>query len=113
MRGGQVQTGLTILAGPEATDYVIRLIGEFDLESQRAVEAAIADGEASAAQRVIIDVGELEFIDSTGLGVLLSAKKRSDVSGLNLRFTRARGDVREFFRLTAMDLSLPFVDPAP
>ena len=113
MDGGQTQTGLTILAGPEETDYVIRLIGEFDLESQPAVEAAIAEGEASGAERVIIDVSALEFVDSTGLGVLLAAKKRADISGLHLRFTRAQGSVAEFFRLTAMDLSLPFVDRAP
>jgi anti-anti-sigma factor len=107
---GQPAEGLRIDAGPEGSDYVIALIGEFDLESREQVEDAIGHGERSGAERVIIDVSGLEFIDSTGLGVLLATKKRADVSGLRLRFTRATGNVAEFFRLTAIDLSLPFIE---
>ncbi|MFL5869606.1 MAG: STAS domain-containing protein [Solirubrobacterales bacterium] len=113
MSGGQLTRNLTINAGHEDADYRIRLIGEFDLDSRDRVENAISYGEASGADRVIVDVSGLEFIDSTGLGVLLAAKKRADISGQRLRFTRGTGHVAEFFRLTAMDLTLPFVERTP
>jgi anti-sigma B factor antagonist len=113
MSRNEREPGLTINAGPDGGDYRIRLAGEFDVDTQHRVENAISYGEFSGADRVIIDVSKLEFIDSTGLRVLLAAKRRADISGLKLRFTRATGNVAELFRLTALDLSLPFIDGEP
>jgi anti-anti-sigma factor len=83
--------------------------GELDLGSSPELEAEIELAERSDAVRIVIDVNGLNFIDSTGLRVLLVAKRRADCDGNRLRFTRGSGQVADMFRLTALDQTLPFL----
>jgi anti-anti-sigma factor len=56
--------------------------GELDLATAPALEAAL--GRAFGAQgprRVVLDLRELEFIDSSGLRTLLTARRQADQSG--------------------------------
>lgn len=52
--------------------------------------------------RLVLDLGEVEFIDSSGLGVVVSVLKRLGPSG-NLAIANANGAVRRLFSLTRMD----------
>jgi anti-anti-sigma factor len=88
--------------------YVIRLRGEFDLGSCETVDEALRAAEESDAERIVLDVDELRFIDSSGLQVILRAQRRSNSSGRRLRITRGTGHVADMFRLTALDMTLPF-----
>jgi anti-sigma B factor antagonist len=56
--------------------------GELDLATAPALEGALtrAFGESSGG-RVVLDLRELEFIDSSGLRTLLTARKRADEAG--------------------------------
>jgi anti-sigma B factor antagonist len=56
----------------------IVLSGELDLSGTDRLEAAIRHAEESDIGRVIVDLTAITFIDSTGLGVLLDAKRRSN-----------------------------------
>jgi anti-anti-sigma factor len=60
--------------------YVIRL-GELDMSACEAVDAELRRAEDGPAQRILLDVEALEFIDSTGLQVILgpSAAPRAPV----------------------------------
>ena len=88
--------------------YVIRLAGELDLSGCDAVDAELRRAEAGPASRILLDVNDLQFIDSSGLQVILRAKRRADTSGRRLRVTRGTGHVADMFRLTALDMTLPF-----
>ena len=88
--------------------YVIRLSGELDMGSCEAVDEALREAEATAPDRILLDVDPLSFIDSSGLQVILRAKRRADSSGQRLRITRGTGHVADMFRLTALDMTLPF-----
>jgi anti-sigma B factor antagonist len=55
---------------------VVRLGGELDLYNAQQVREALAQAAATAPQRVVVDLGEVEFIDSTALGVLIEARSR-------------------------------------
>jgi anti-anti-sigma factor len=56
--------------------------GELDLATAPALEAALARAfEAAGSGRVVLDLRELEFIDSSGLRTLLTARKRADEAG--------------------------------
>ncbi len=67
-----------------------------------AVEAAIAPG-----ARVIVDLREVSFLDSTGLGVFVTALKhvREADGTLDLVVTSAR--VLKVFELTGLDVVIP------
>ena len=99
---------LQIETADEDGTYVIRLSGELDMSGCDAVEAQLRQAEAGQWQRILLDVEALTFIDSSGLQVILKAKRRADRGGRRLRVTRGKGHVADMFRLTALDMTLPF-----
>jgi anti-sigma B factor antagonist len=56
--------------------------GELDLASAPALEATLARSfDAAGSGRVVLDLRELEFIDSSGLRALLTARRRAEDVG--------------------------------
>jgi anti-sigma B factor antagonist len=55
---------------------VIKLGGELDLYNAPQMREALVDACENGVQRMIIDLSEVEFIDSTALGVLIEARSR-------------------------------------
>jgi anti-anti-sigma factor len=56
--------------------------GELDLATAPALEAALGRAfERAGAGRVVLDLRELEFIDSSGLRTLLTARRHADETG--------------------------------
>jgi anti-anti-sigma factor len=102
------QKGLRIDAAREKDTWTIRLSGELDLGNSEQLDAALLEAEASDATRILLDVDELRFIDSTGLRVILRATRRAERTGDRLRVTRGKGYVADTFRLTALDRTIPF-----
>ena len=102
---------LTIEAADEPDAYVIRVEGELDLAGTSDLESALADAELSQADRIVVDLDGLRFIDASGLGILVGASRRAADDGNRLRLTRGTGEVARLFRLTMLDLTLPFTDP--
>ena len=101
---------LEIETATEDGTHVIRLRGELDLSGCDALDAELRRAEEGDFERILLDVDELQFIDSTGLQVILRAKRRSDGTGRRLRITRGTGHVADMFRLTALDMTLPFAE---
>jgi anti-sigma B factor antagonist len=57
---------------------VIKLGGELDLYNAPQVRDALTTACADSPQRVVVDLSEVDFIDSTALGVLIEARTRVD-----------------------------------
>src|SRR5688572_5663120 len=55
---------------------VVRLGGELDLSNAAVVRRGLLDAVDGAAGRVIVDLAEVEFMDSTALAALLEARAR-------------------------------------
>jgi anti-anti-sigma factor len=55
---------------------VVRLVGELDLYNSHQVREALVACTAEQPPRLVVDLGEVEFIDSTALGVLVEARSR-------------------------------------
>jgi anti-sigma B factor antagonist len=55
---------------------LVRLGGELDLYNARDVREALTDACADSPKRIVVDLGEVEFIDSTALGVLIEARSK-------------------------------------
>jgi anti-sigma B factor antagonist len=64
--------------GDPVGTVVITLSGELDLASTDQLDAVIRDAEETDIGWIVVDLSDVSFIDSTGLSVLLNAKKRSD-----------------------------------
>ncbi len=55
---------------------VVRLAGELDLYNAHLVREALVDAVEAGPERLIVDLSEVSFLDSTALGVLIEARKR-------------------------------------
>jgi anti-anti-sigma factor len=66
------------VAGIERTDgcTVVSLAGELDLYNASTVREALLECCSESPERLIVDLSEVNFIDSTALGVLIEARTR-------------------------------------
>src|SRR5919197_2929350 len=55
---------------------VVSLQGELDLYNADEVREALAGAVGGQPERLVVDLSEVEFIDSTALGVLIEARTR-------------------------------------
>ena len=55
---------------------VVRLIGELDLYNAPQVRAALLEVCAEQPERLVVDLREVDFVDSTALGVLIEARTK-------------------------------------
>src|SRR5215831_6309785 len=55
------------------TATIVRLAGELDLYNAPAVREALLAAVREHPARLVVDLGEVEFVDSTALGVLVEA----------------------------------------
>jgi anti-sigma B factor antagonist len=55
---------------------IVQLGGELDLYNAPAVRDALEQASADGPERVVVDLSEVEFIDSTALGVLIEARSK-------------------------------------
>jgi anti-sigma B factor antagonist len=67
-----------VVAAVEEQDHavVVKLVGELDLYNADEVRTTLDDVTARKPGRVVVDLSEVTFIDSTGLGVLVEARSK-------------------------------------
>ena len=53
---------------------IVRLAGELDLYNAHEVRGALLDECARSPKRLVVDLSEVSFVDSTALGVLIEAR---------------------------------------
>jgi anti-sigma B factor antagonist len=58
------------------TATVVRLAGELDLYNAPQVRAALLEAAEDAPERLVVDLAEVAFVDSTVLGVLVEARTK-------------------------------------
>ncbi len=88
---------------------VVRPVGELDLAAVDILEAALSPVETEFGE-IVIDLRQVEFLDSTGLRVILSADARSRSNGFKLKVINGTEQVRHVLALTGMDKHLPLID---
>ena len=87
--------------------HVIELGGEVDLytapEFKERMVQVIEDGK----KRVVVDLSEATFIDSTTLGVLVGGVKRLRPSGGSLALVCTDQNIQKIFEITGLDRVFP------
>ncbi|HEX9967409.1 MAG TPA: STAS domain-containing protein [Solirubrobacterales bacterium] len=94
---------LTLRASENGSTCVLALVGELDLSNTSSFSSELERLEA-AGRPVKIDLGELEFIDSTGIAILVGAHQRL---GDRLTVGPSRSEaVKRVLALTGLDQQL-------
>ncbi len=104
---------LTVTPSWEERAVRISLAGELDLASVGQVDEQLAAAEARGPQRIVVDLSDLVFIDSTGLRSLIQANARAQ--DRDYQFVLWPGDesIQRVFELTGAVEVLRFEEPDP
>lgn len=89
---------------------VVALAGELDLASAPELQRCLEELFEGGAQRVVVDLGDLAFIDSTGISALVRGKNRALDAGRSLALRRPRPGVRRVLEITGVTAVLAIED---
>jgi anti-anti-sigma factor len=90
---------------------VVTPSGELDLATEPVLRSVIEG--LSAYDALVLDLSELDFVDSTGLGLTIREHLRSSLEGFRLVLVQGPEDVRRVFAVTGLDGFLPFAPDLP
>jgi anti-sigma B factor antagonist len=77
--------------------------GRLDLLSAADLKARLAQAVADGGKRLVVDLGEVPFVDSSGLGALIAGLKAARQVGGDLRIARPAEQARTILELTTLD----------
>ena|SRR5829696_8430788 len=90
--------------------WVIEFYGELDLAGSEVAAKELRRCEQTDVEEIIVDLSGLDFIDSSGLGVLVENYKSDRENGNRLRFLQGPAPIQRVMELTGLDTVLPFAD---
>jgi anti-anti-sigma factor len=105
-----VQSHFDVDTRDDGRAAVITVSGELDLASSAALEEEVARVTRSDVAQVVIDLRELEFMDSTGLSTLVKAHQRAEDAGKEFGLVRGPQQVQRLLSLTGVEERLTFAD---
>jgi anti-sigma B factor antagonist len=78
--------------------------GEIDLATQTMLRAVLEELIRDGRTHLVVDLAETTFLDSTGLGALISARRRTYAAEGSFAIICANPRMRELFAITRLDL---------
>ena len=81
---------------------IVAVEGELDIATAPRLEAALIDVERNGTREIVLDLANVQFMDSSGLRSLLSARRRAESAGRALRLVNVPPDVRRVFDVTGV-----------
>jgi anti-sigma B factor antagonist len=87
--------------------HVITVSGEVDLASSPQLDDAIISALDSGAKAVAIDLTDVSFMDSSGLGVIVRGLKRCREAEIDLDLVITNERVLKVFGITGLDQVIP------
>jgi anti-sigma B factor antagonist len=87
-------------------------VGELDLATTARLRAEVEELAAAGFAQVVIDLRELDFMDCSGVGLLIALARAARREGWRLSLFQGR-DVRRLFALTGTLDALPFPHATP
>ncbi|KOG31367.1 STAS domain-containing protein [Streptomyces resistomycificus] len=86
---------------------VLTVRGEIDFQTVTALQDVLPPADEASGPRMVIDLGEVTFIDSSGINALINAQQALPEQGW-LRLARPRPAVRRTLELVGLDSAIPF-----
>jgi anti-anti-sigma factor len=82
--------------------------GDLDMAARFQAEQALDNLLATPVEQLVVDLGEVTFLDSTGMGLVLEVHDRARAEGFTLRLLRGPDEVQRVFELAGVADVLPF-----
>ena len=108
--GAGLLTSVRMAGSARRRHVLVSLSGEADLTNSGPLREVLDSQIARQPSVLVIDLGELEFMDSSVLFVLLRAWQAMDRHGGLLALARPREPVARVLRMTGVDQIVPVYD---
>jgi anti-sigma B factor antagonist len=100
--GGGPGDLLKVYRFTDGPDMVLELRGELDISTVPELERRLAEVEQENPPSLVIDLGQLGFMDSTGLGAIIRAADAAERHGRKLRLRHGSRQVRRLFEVAGI-----------
>ncbi|MFE5587157.1 STAS domain-containing protein [Kitasatospora sp. NPDC056531] len=100
---GEDNGGLRVAVGRDGPVWIVTVAGELDRDSADGLRTALSGLVDDGIERIVVDLADLRFCDSTGLNILLRARLETEAAGLRLELAGLRPIVARLFEVTGAD----------
>jgi anti-sigma B factor antagonist len=83
--------------------WEVELIGEVDINSKAVLKEELIQLNEKMQSDFVFKCENLEYIDSTGLGVLISFYKNVKINDKSVHFEKLKPSILKIFTLTGLD----------
>ena len=99
---------LSINANNNAENQVweFKLVGEVDISNAHLFKKQLETALAEKRQNITIDLTELSYIDSTGLGVIIGAYGSIQKDGYTIKLLNPKESIKKLLRISGLDKKL-------
>jgi anti-sigma B factor antagonist len=106
-------TVLDLTTQPIDDGVAVVLAGELDISVTHRVERELERIEAGRPTTLVLDLAGLEFIDSSGMRVVMRADQRARRDGRRLAVVAGDGTARRLLRILGLEVRLELVEDRP
>lgn len=96
-------SGLEVIVTGADSVHEIRLVGELDMATAPLLREELVRLISGGATLITVDMGDLAFIDSTGLSVLITAVKRLRLHEGDMALRSPTASTRKVLEITGLD----------
>jgi len=93
---------MLLTVNQDNTHTVLTVAGEIDLSTSGQLDSAVIEALAQETSHLTLDLSEVTFLDSSGLGVIVKALKRAKESNTTFDVVAANERVLKVFNLTGL-----------
>ena len=86
----------------DGSTSIIGLVGDLDFHTARRLREQLLESHADGINEVVLDMAELEFIDSSGLSVLVAGLKRLRDAGGDLTLRSVPDQTRRVLEVSGL-----------
>jgi anti-sigma B factor antagonist len=86
---------------------IVSVYGEVDVATAPSLRELLIGLVGDGAVRLVLDLEGVDFLDSTGLGTIISALKRVRTHGGDLRLVCTQARIARLFEITGLDKAVP------
>lgn len=102
-KGDEALMELSLATRSVSNHAVLEIGGEIDVYTAPRLRERLIEMVGAGEKRVVVDLRRVEFLDSTGLGVLVGAHRRLRASNGSLSLVCPDERLLKIFRITGLD----------
>ena len=103
-REGEKMPGeMDLKIGKLADKITMKLSGEVDIYTSQGLKEKLYEVVESNKADLVIDCTDLNYIDSSGLGILIGTLKKAKSYGRNVYLNNMKDNIRKLFSITGLD----------